>query len=149
MRQAAFLLLMLIPALAWSQEKYAKPYKPPVLKSSISSFSGKQKATIVEAKNALTLPLIVKDAAGNLYKISSYQFLYKQRTQTEDEVTGEIKPATSMVSQRFKESPLPKLWLDRISEDLKPGEELYFFDIIVKDDKGRVMYAPEISITIK
>lgn len=137
------------PLFIRAQAKKQKPYKPPVLVSSVSSFSGKKLATTTEAKNALTMPLVIKDSAGKIYAISSYQFLYRRRAQAEDEVTGEVRPVFSVTSQLFKTSPLPALWINRVSEDLKSGEELYFFDIIAKDDMGRVMYAPDISITVK
>ncbi len=34
-----------------------------------------------------------------------------------------------------------------IQEELSKGEEIIFFDIIVKDEKGRVMYAPNLKFT--
>jgi hypothetical protein len=84
-----------------------------------------------------------------LYSISSYQFLYRKRGVTENEETGKVTPITSMVSQRFTKTPLPKTWIEVIKQDVKPGEELFFFDVIAKDALGRVMYAPNFKVLIR
>ena len=39
--------------------------------------------------------------------------------------------------------------LNKIKEQLKSGEELYFFDVIAKDTLGRVMYASSLKILIQ
>ena len=55
----------------------------------------------------------------------------------------------SNVSDRFNETPLPKLWRNILTEQMKPGEELYFFDIVAKDAQGRLMFAPDLRLKIK
>jgi hypothetical protein len=147
--QIIFLILLTTPLFTFAQDKKIKPYKPPQLFSSLGSYSGKKTADAADAKKVILLPLTILDTAGNSYTISSYQFLYRYRTQYEDEVTGEVKKSFATSAQLFKTTPLPAAWTNRISEDLKSGEELYFTDIIVKDAKGRIMYAPDLSITIK
>jgi hypothetical protein len=143
------ILLLTAPLFTFAQDKKIKPYKPPQLFSSLGSYTGKKTADVEDAKKVILLPLIIHDSAGNMYTISSYQFLYRYRTKYEDEVTGEVKQSFATSAQLFKATPLPSVWTNHISEDLKSGEELYFFDIIVKDAKGRAMYAPDLSITIK
>ena len=142
-------IILSTPLFASAQDKKIKPYKPPQLFSSLGSYSGKKTAAAADAKKVILLPLMIRDSAGNAYTISSYQFLYRQRAKYEDEVTGEIKQSSTTSAQLFKATPLPSIWTNRISEDLKSGEELYFTDIIVKDAKGRTMYAPDLSITIQ
>jgi hypothetical protein len=95
------------------------------------------------------LPLTIYDKDKTAYAVSSYQFLYRKKVVTEDEATGKISNASSIYSQQFFKSPLPANWIAKIREEVKPGEELYFFDVIAKDTQGRVMYAPDIKITIK
>ena len=75
--------------------------------------------------------------------------MYKKRAVTEDEGTGKVSPTTSSVAQLFRETPVTTLWQNILSEQLKPGDELYFFDIIVKDTQGRLMFAPDLKIKIK
>jgi hypothetical protein len=109
-------------------------------------------ASFVEAKIAdsiITLPLKVVDAKNISYTLSSYQFLYRKIVVSEDEATGKPYNTTSVKSSLFKVSPLPALWLSVVRENLRPTEELMFFDIIVKDDKGNFMYTPNLKLTLK
>lgn len=138
-----------LPHWAWAQKKIAKPYKPPVLTSKIGSFSGKAIVAKEEALQVIAYPLTITDANNATYTISSFQFLYRQITQTEDEKTGQVIPASSIAAERFRQTPLPALWINSIKEKLKSGEEICFLDIIVKDKEGRVMYAPDLTLKIK
>jgi hypothetical protein len=103
---------------------------------------------VSEAERLVGMPLKIYDDKKNEYSISSYQFLYKRKVVTEDEKTGKISNANSILSNLFKTTPLPDLWVKTIRQQVKAGEELYFFDIIVKDSQGRVMYAPSLKILI-
>jgi hypothetical protein len=49
----------------------------------------------------------------------------------------------------FKTTPLPKVWVDNLKNGFQKDEELYFFDIIVKDNKDRKFFAPDLKITIQ
>jgi len=95
------------------------------------------------------LPLSITDDKKNTYTISSYQVMYKRMAVTEDEVTGKVSPTTSNVAQLFRETPLPELWKNIMTEQLRPGEEIYFFDVIAKDTQGRLMFAPDLKLKIK
>jgi hypothetical protein len=53
-----------------------------------------------------------------------------------------------MVAGTFKFTPMPPIWVNSVKEQVRPGEELYFFDIIAKDAQGRVMYAPDFKIKV-
>ena len=54
-----------------------------------------------------------------------------------------------MVAQQFTDTPLSAVWINTIKDELHAGEELYFFDIIVKDSQGRLFFAPELKISVK
>ncbi len=125
-------------------------FKPPVLSTSLGVLKDSVLAEVAQANAILANKLVVNDAAKKgIYTVQSYQFLYKKRTVKEDE-QGNVSPTTSISSQAFYDSkPLPEIWVRTIREDLKPGEELYFFDIIVKDNLGRIMYAPNLKIMTK
>ena len=90
--------------------------------------------------------MMIKKLNTAFHLTSSY---IEKKTVTEDEQTGKVSPATSMVADRFTATPLPGLWINKIREELKAGEELYFFDVIAKDAKGRVMYASSLKIMIQ
>ena len=49
----------------------------------------------------------------------------------------------------FKNTPLPKTWIDNLKDGFQKDEELYFFDIIVTDSKNRKFFAPNLKITIQ
>ncbi|HET7117622.1 MAG TPA: hypothetical protein VFI29_14100, partial [Hanamia sp.] len=63
--------------------------------------------------------------------------------------TGKRETTFTLAADRFYSTPLPKVWIDNIQGRLQPDEQLYFFDIVVKDKKGRRFFAPELKITIK
>ena len=63
--------------------------------------------------------------------------------------TGKREVSYTLVAERFDSTPLPKVWIDNIKGRLQPDEQLYFFDIVVKDKQGRKFFAPELKITIK
>lgn len=124
-------------------------YKRPVVKSWLGKANGNISLTSQEAVQLVALPLKVIDDKNNDYAISSYQFAYKRLGVTEDEQTGAKAPARTVTADRFTTTPLPAVWQTNISESLKKGEELYFFDIIVLDKQGRRFFAPELKISIQ
>ena len=129
--------------------KTVQKFTPPKITSALGIRSDTASVYREEAIQLITLPIKVTDAKKNVYSISSYQFMYKRSGVTEDEESGKVSPVMSMVSDLFRETPLPALWVKIISEQIKPGEELYFFDIVAKDAQGRLMFAPELKIKIK
>ena len=124
-------------------------FTPPKLTSVLGIRSDTASVFVEEAVQLVKLPLKVTDDKKNVYSISSYQFMYKRRAVTEDEATGKVTPIMSNISDLFKETPLPALWIKTITEQIRRGEELYFFDIVAKDAQGRLMFAPELRIKIK
>lgn len=124
-------------------------FTPPKLTSRLGIRTDTASVYIEEAVQLVKLPLKITDDKNNIYTISSYQFMYKRRAVTEDEESGKITPITSKVSDLFRETPLPALWKKILIEQMRVGEELYFFDIVAKDEQGRLMFAPELLIKIK
>ncbi len=124
-------------------------YKPPVLYTSIGKAKDSVGLSLADATALLSAPLIVTDAKKKMYTVTHYQFVYKKNVITENEA-GKKFTNTAIVAQTFNDGkPLPELWRKTISGDLRPLEYLYFFDIIVKDDAGHVMYAPDVKIAVK
>lgn len=142
---------------AVAQTKPAKPvtqavqkFKPPKLYTSL----GSKKDTIItvsidEAIALISQQLAVTDDKKGVYSISSYQCLYKRKAVTEDEESGKVSPITSIVVQRFSTTPLSEIWRKTISEQLKAGEEISFFDIVVKDAQNHLMFAPALKIVVR
>ncbi len=132
-----------------SVTKTISKYTPPKLTTLLGSYKDSSIVNAGEVENIIGMPFKVMDDKKNVYAISSYQFLYKKNVLTENEETGKATAATSIISERFKTTPLPELWIKNVREQLTKGELLYFFDIIVKDAQGRVMYAPDIKIVVQ
>ena len=125
-------------------------FKPPSVKSFLGKFTGVTgTCSASEGTQIVTLPLKITDDKNNSYPVYSYQFAYKRIGVTEDEETGKTSPQSDLVADKFTVTPLPEIWKSNIADQLHTGEQLYFFDIVVKDKQGRLFFAPEIKITIQ
>lgn len=128
--------------------KVAK-FKPPVVQSFLGVNTNGAAVTKEEASQLIALPVKITDAKKNNYTIDSYQFLYKRKGAIQDEETGKTETTFTTVADRFTTTPLPKIWIDNLKDTFQKDEELYFFDIVVKDNSGRRFFAPDLKITIR
>ena len=105
-------------------------------------------ATIgVDELTALILnPLQIADDKKNAYAITTYGLMYTRQGVTENEDLDKTSPATSSISSRFTTTPFPEIWMNNIRSQLKPGEELYFYDVVVKDAQGKLWFAPNLKL---
>ena len=124
-------------------------FKPPAVKSYLGINTNGTAVTKEEAAQLISLPLKVTDDKKNIYNITSYHFLYKRKGVIEDEATGKRSVTFTNLADFFKTSPLPKAWVDNLKDGFQKDEELYFFDIIVTDNKNREFFAPDLKITIQ
>jgi hypothetical protein len=130
----------------------AKPvkFKIPVVKTYLGTDTGSNtKISVEEGKQIIGLPLKVIDAKNNIYPITSYQFSYTRLGIKEDDSTGETTPESDMVADRFEETPLSKIWVSTIQDELHTGEALYFFDIVVKNKDGHIFFAPNLKLIVQ
>ena len=127
-----------------------KKFIPPKVKTYLAKFTGTDATCQAEVgKQIISLPLRIVDEKNNSYAVTSYQIAYTRLAVKEDEATGVVTPTTSLVAQRFTETPITGVWKTSIEEQLQKGEELYFFDIIVSDGKGHRFFAPDLKIKIQ
>lgn len=124
-------------------------FKPPIVKSYLGINTNNAAVTKEEASQLITLPLKITDEKKNEYAIDSYHFLYKKKGMIQDEETGKKSVTFTNLSDLFKTTPLPKVWVNNIKDGFQKDDELYFFDIIVKDNKKRKFFAPDLKITIQ
>ena len=129
--------------------KVIKPIKPIKFISSIGGYKNNDMLPLVIADSIIGLPLKITDEKNKVYEISSYEFLYRKNVMSEDEDTMKTYKTTTARASLFKATPLTDKWLVFVREELKQGEELHFFNVIAKDGKGNVMYAPDLKLTIK
>lgn len=148
-----FLFFSFLTAISFAQDssiitKVLK-FKPPVVKTFWGDNQNGARISTDEGNQLIGLPLKIVDDKNNAYTISSYQFLYKQKSYIQNDETGKKEVVFTIEANSFDSTPLPKVWIDNIKGRLQPDEQLYFFDIVVKDKQGRIFFAPELKITIK
>ncbi len=124
-------------------------FRPPVVKVFLGDIGSDSMVNVQAAAASLPMALKVTDAKGTIYTIESYQFVYTKKGVMKDDQTGKVEPTSTIQASRFFTSPLPKVWSDNISTGMHPGEELYFFDIVVKDKQGRKFFAPSLKFILK
>jgi hypothetical protein len=147
-----FLSVMVLVASAQAPKTTKIPvqkFKPPKVKTYWGRQTDSGTISREEALQMIAAPIRVVDDKNVVYTITSYQFLYRKKAVTEDEATGKLTPVNSISSSLFRTTPLPELWRNILTEQLQSGEELHYFDVIVKDAKGRFFFAPELKIKIK
>ena len=128
--------------------KVAK-FKPPAVKTFLGVNQNGASVTVDEASQLVGLPLKITDDKNNIYQIDSYQFLYRKKSFIQNEETGKVQATFTIESDRFDSTPLPKIWVDNLKNVFQKDEQLYYFDIVVKDKEGRKFFAPELKITIQ
>lgn len=134
------------PAKATAAQKVVLPK----LKTTLGSRSDSVLTVSVDAAvDLVNKSLAVTDDKKAVYVITSYQCMYKRKSVTEDEESGKVSPTSSMVAQSFKTTPLSAIWIKTISEQLKAGEEIFFFDIVVKDAAGKLLFAPNLKLLVQ
>ena len=151
MKYLLFLILISISSASLAQQsgevKITK-FKPPSVKTFLGSHNNGDSVLPGVAAQLLTMPLKITDDKKAEYEIDSYQFLYRKKGVIENEQNGKKQTSFTISSARFFATPLTKIWIENVRENLKKDEQLYYFDIVVKDKQGRKFYAPEIKITV-
>lgn len=144
------LLLSMNPsALAQETVTKIKKFKPPHVQAQLGIRHNGDSVVLAEAVQLVALPLKVVDSGKDDYTIVNYHFAYHQKNFVIDPETGDVVETYTLEASPFRLTPLPDLWVENIRSSLKKGERLHYFDILVKDDKGRIFKAPDLIITVK
>lgn len=148
---AVVIMFIAVGALAQPPKNQAKntpvqKAKLPKLTSALGSRSDSAIVSVDEASNLIAQPIKVTDDKKVGYTVSTFQCLYKRKGVTEDEVTGKVTPTSSIVAKQFTGATLSSIWVNTIQQQLQPGEEILFFDIVAKDAQGKLMFAPNIKL---
>ena len=151
------LVLCIISSLGFAQtrktnDSKANPKSPASasfkLKTSLGKNSGNAEVSADEARQLINFPIRVVDDKNHNCLIISYGFMYKRKGSFEDENTGKTVSTFTNVGDHFTTTPFPAIWKDNLTESLQKDEELYFYDIIIKDPSGRKTIAPELKIKL-
>ena len=124
-------------------------FKPPTVKSYLGNKTNGDTLTKEDASQLILLSLQITDDKKNSYQVDSYHFLYKRKGVIQDDETGKKESTFTTVSDVFRATPLSKIWIDNIKDGFQKGEEIYFFDIVVKDKSSRRFFAPDLKLTIE
>lgn len=110
----------------------------------------KDSASISEedAVDLLSQKIVLKDNKTS-YTLVSYTFLYRRINYAEDVETKEKSQTSTISSKRFTATPLPDLWQQNVAEQLHSGEEFELFDVVGRDEKGKLFFATNLKIKIK
>lgn len=83
------------------------------------------------------------------YNINRFLVVYRSKDRFEDEQTGEIKSRFNNSSLLVKNTGIiEEKWRKMMYENIKPGDELWITDIIVRDKRGEYLKAPDVKISI-
>lgn len=125
------------------------PFKAPILHTSLNGFSDSASIPYQDIRNFIDMPLVVMDSARKKYLVSSFQVIYRRLGVTENEKTKKVMPAYTFSSERFSGNQLSALWQRIIREESKPTESIRFFDVIVKDENNRLMFAGDLLLKLR
>ena len=126
-----------------------KKFKPPVVQTVWGDYKNDARVSTEEAVKLLSMPVKIVDSGRHNYTIDNYRFLYRSKSIVENEQTGKKEVSFTVTSDKFTTTPLSKVWIDNIRNGLKQDEQLFFFDVLVKDDQGRLFFAPDLKITLQ
>lgn len=153
LKRSLLFYLLFVASAIFAQDKTVitkePKFKPPVVKTYLGINQNGATVTKEEASQLIGLPLKIVDDKNNRYPIDSYQFLYRRKSFIQNDETGKKEVTFTIVADRFFSTPLPKVWVENTKDQFQKDEQLYFFDIVVKDKEGRIFFAPELKITIQ
>ncbi|MBK9957627.1 MAG: hypothetical protein IPP11_03380 [Chitinophagaceae bacterium] len=132
-----------------AQSKPVAKFKPPKLTTMLGEYKDSSGITKETAIQLIGLPLKIYDASKKSYALANYQVSFKKAGFREDEITGKLIPTSTLSYKLFTETPVSPIWIKTIRAQIKSGDELYFFEVVAKDEKGRVMYSSNLKLTIK
>ena len=130
-------------------KKPLQKFKQPKLTISLGGFKDSSFISPTQLEQIIILPLKIVDAKNEEKIISTYNIVYRKIVTSEDEETGKTYSTTSVKNALLRVTPLPNTWVNALTENPKPREEIIFYDIIVKDKQGNLMFAPTLKLYIK
>ncbi len=94
--------------------------------------------------------LSVTDEKGSAYTISRFRFNYRQKTEYQNDSTGEVKTSYRLFSREFRQTTrIDSLWRETIKASLQPGDSFVIDNIIVSDASGKKALAPDLTFEIR
>ena len=105
---------------------------------------------VSEIKRIIDSGLVVKDEKGLSYPVARFTVGYRFTSSYEDEASGEKKTTNDFRSQEYSdENKMSELWRESVKDNIKPGDELLLFNIMVRLKNGKKMLVNQISFKVK
>ncbi|MFN4284665.1 MAG: hypothetical protein ACK4E8_01755 [Lacibacter sp.] len=152
MRKTVLIWLLLMlgfgPDVA-AQQKPAPKITPPVLQT----FWGFSKGGSLTLEMALQLVdssvWVISDKKERM-RISRFMLVYRSEDRYEDDETGKVQTRFNAYSIEVSNTGLlPEKWRKFLYENIKREDELLVADIIVRDQRGEYLRAPDLKIVIQ
>lgn len=106
--------------------------------------------TVNEVNRFIDSTLVVKDEKNFTYPVARFTAGYKFTSSYEDEETGEKKTTNDFRSQEYTDdNHMSELWRQSIKDNIRAGDELILFNIMVRMKNGKKMLVPQISFKVK
>jgi hypothetical protein len=148
LKASLFITMILFSTSIFAQKPKPK-FKQPKLFITLGGYKDSSFISPQVAAEIFAMPLKIVDTKNDEKMISSYQIVYRKNVVTEDEASGKVSPTTTVKNALLRVTPLPKLWMQAITENPKPGEFIMLYEIIVKDKEGHLMFCPNLKLYIK
>jgi hypothetical protein len=105
------------------------------------------------ARDVIQKNIVVVDEKRTPMPIVRFSLLYRKfgmaEEETEDGPTGKPIPTYTTSIGDFTNNKLTPSWITNTTDQLKKGDELVLFDIVIKDANGRNAFAPQLKILIR
>jgi len=142
-----FILALLLFAFATSANAQSKP--APKLQTYLAGLKGGD-ITVADFNHIIDSPVVVKDEKGIAYPVARFTAGYKFTSSYEDEDSGEKKTTSDFRSQEYTDdNKMSELWRQSVKDNVKAGDEMLLFNVLVRLKNGKKMMVPQISFKIK
>lgn len=144
------LVMMFLLSVSAAQTKSGNT--PAVAPSFTSSWGpvGSGTSAAVQVASIAPAPILVKDAKGNPFPVSSFRINYKFKSTYRDDESGQLKSMSDLRVADFNNTAqLSQVWYESIKDNVKTGDSILINKILFRNASGKLQFAPDIRIAVK
>jgi hypothetical protein len=143
-----------IPALAQNKPAVKQPATPAAAKSALrfrTTWNNFLSDTVPrpDILKIADSPLVVRDQKNNKFPVIAFEFTYESREVGINDTTNKPVIYSDFTGEVFKTDRLSPLWSKHVKETLKPGDVLYFNNIIVKYAEDKLYRVPPLKFFVR
>ena len=111
---------------------------------------GSGSSAAVQVASIAPAPILVKDAKGNPFPVSSFRINYKFKSTYRDDESGQLKSMSDLrVADFSNTAQLSQVWYESIKDNVKSGDTILINKILFRNASGKLQFAPDIRIAVK